>query len=355
MFVVEGASSASASTDDHGAPCAVSVIIVNWNTRKLTLECLRSLYAQTTQTPFEVLLVDNGSHDGTVEAIAAEFPPADYPNLRVIAEPTNHGFAVANNIAARLARGKRLLLLNSDTVVLDAAVDRVVAFADERPAAGIWGGRTLFGDGSLNYTSCWGRQTLWSVFCFTFGLCKLFPNINFFNPEGMTAWRRNSIREVDVVTGCFLLIDTALWHRLEGFDPIFFMYGEEADLCLRAQRLGARPVITPAATIIHYGHGSAVTRADPQVRLLRAKIALAHRSLGPVSAELVRWLYLVAVALRTVGYGLVAWLRRRPNDAVTGAWAATLKRRDEWFSRKSALIQTRRGGGATAAASMPNS
>jgi GT2 family glycosyltransferase len=325
-----------ARTADDGPDggCAVSVIIVNWNTREMTLECLRALYAQTTANRFEVLLVDNGSHDGSAAAIAAEFP-----QVRLFAEATNHGFAVANNIAAEHARGTRLLLLNSDTVVLDHAVDRLVAFADSRPRAGIWGGRTLFGDRSLNITSCWQRQTLWSVVCFAFGLTKLFPNSNFFNPEGLTAWKRDSIREVDIVTGCFLLIDTALWRKLAGFDPIFFMYGEEADLCARARALGARPVITPEATIVHYGGGSATTRSDPMVRLLRAKIALARRSMGRNAAASVRWLYLFAVVLRSVGYGLAVRLGRSGATAQARMWHETLARRGEWFSRASLLVQ----------------
>lgn len=313
--------------------CAVSVIIVNWNTREMTLECLRSLYAQTTQTDFEVLLVDNGSHDGSAAAIAAEFP-----QVRLLAESVNHGFAVANNLAIKLARGRRILLLNSDTVVLDGAVDRLVEFAESRPAAGIWGGRTLFGDHSLNFTSCWQRMTLWSVTCFALGLTKAFPDSNFFNPEGLTAWKRDSVREVDIVTGCFLLIDTDLWNRLGGFDPIFFMYGEEADLCLRARAFGARPVITPTATIIHYGGGSAVSRSDPNVRLLRSKIALARRTMGALSADMVRWLYLLAVALRAGGYGLAARLGRARASAKAAMWRETLARRGEWFARSSLLV-----------------
>lgn len=313
-------------------PCAVSVIIVNWNTREMTLECLRSLYAQTSRTDFEVLLVDNGSHDGSAAAIAAEFP-----QVRLIAETTNHGFAVANNMAVKLVRGRRLLLLNSDTVVLDGAVDRLVEFAESRPAAGIWGGRTLFGDMSLNLTSCWQRQTLWSVVCFAFGLTKLFPRSNFFNPEALTAWKRDTVRDVDIVTGCFLLIDADLWRRLDGFDPAFFMYGEEADLCARARALGARPVITPDATIIHYGGGSAATRSDSVVRLLRAKIALARRSMGRGAAEAVRWLYLLAVVVRVAGFGLAARLGRGRAGAQAGMWRQTLARRGEWFVRASQL------------------
>ena len=319
-----------ATLPDHAID--VSIIVVTWNTRDMTLACLRSLYAETQAVSFEVIVVDNGSHDGSAAAIAAEFP-----QVRLLAEPTNHGFAIANNLAAPLARGRRLLLLNSDTVVLDRAIDRLCAFADDRPQAQIWGGRTLLGDGSLNISSCWGQQTLWSVVCFTFGLCALFPRINFFNPEGMTAWRRDDIREVDIVSGCFLLIDTALWQRLDGFAPVFFMYGEEADLCVRARACGARPIITPAATIIHYGDGSAANRADPRVLLLRSKIALAYRSMNFAAASAVRWLYLLAVVIRVAGYHGLVRVTGKGRDSAS-LWGATFARRAEWFPRDPALL-----------------
>lgn len=318
--------SCSATADDIAIPgIDLSVIVVNWNTREMTLECLRSLYAATHDVSFEVILVDNGSHDGSAEAIVAEFP-----QVRLLPESTNHGFAIANNLAARVARGRRLLLLNSDTVVFDGAIDRLVAFADERPSAGIWGGRTVFADGSLNISSCWGRQTLWAVVCFAFGLCALFPGSNLFNPEGMTAWRRDDVRDVDIVSGCFLLIDFDLWQRLDGFAPVFFMYGEEADLCARARALGARPIVTPDATIIHHGDGSAANRADTRVLLLRSKIELARRTINPVAATAVRWLYLVAVVIRALAYGGSAWATGKGRGAAD-LWRTTLSRHREWF------------------------
>jgi len=309
------------TTDDP----QVSIIIVNWNTREMTLACLRSLYAQTTQVPFEVLLVDNGSHDGSAEAIASEFP-----QVRLLAEHENHGFALANNIAARLARGRRLLLLNSDTVVLDHAIDRLCAFADSHPAAGIWGGRTVFADGSLNVGSAWGAQSVWSATCFAFGLTRLFSKSNLFNPEAMGGWARDSVREVDIVSGCFLLIDAPLWRQLGGFDPDFFMYGEEADMCLRARALGARPLATPVATIIHYGGASASVRTDPTVRIIKAKIVLARRRMNPLSAALVRWLYAIAVVLRWAGYRL-AGLFKPGARPVAEMWRGALSRRAEWL------------------------
>jgi len=308
-----------------GSDPEISIIIVNWNTREMTLECLRSVYAQAQGTPFEVILVDNGSHDGSAEAIAAEFP-----QVRLLAETENHGFGLANNLAAKVARGRRLLLLNSDTLVLDHAIDRLCAFADSRPTARIWGGRTVFGDGSLNRYSAWGKQTVWSVACFAFGLTRLFRNSPLFNHEALGGWGRDTVREVDIVSGCFLLIDTDLWQQLDGFDRAFFMYGEEADLCLRAKPFGARPVCTPEATIVHYGGASAAARIDPTIRIFKGKIELARRQSSALAAWAIRAFYVLAVVMRRIGFSLAA-LRNPKARPMAEMWRATLSRRAEWL------------------------
>ena len=246
----------------------VSIIIVSFNTREMTLDCLRSI-ARETHLAHEVILVDNASHDGSAEAVAAEFP-----DVRLMAETENHGFAKGNNIAAAVADGDYILLLNPDTVVLDGAIDRLVAFAESEPQAMIWGGRTLYGDRRLNPTSCWARMTLWSVFCTTTGLSAAFAKSRLFNPEAYGDWQRDTAREVDIVTGAFFLMRRALWDRMGGFDLRYVMYGEEADLCLRTRRVGARPMITPEATIVHYVGASEQLRGAKIIMLLKAKILL---------------------------------------------------------------------------------
>ena len=298
----------------HSSPL-VSIIIVSYNTREMTLECLRSVFAQTDQ-PFEVILVDNASSDGSAAAIAAEFP-----GIRLMAETENHGFAKANNLAARHACGEYLLLLNPDTVVLDGAIDRLIDFARRAPEAGIWGGRTLYGDSSVNPTNCWGRMTLWSVGSQVLGLSSLFRRSGLFNPEGYGSWQRDSERGVDIVTGCFLLIRKKFWDELEGFNLSFVMYGEEADLCLRARSKGARPRITPEAQIVHYAGASETVRSDKMVRLLRAKLLLIRRHFPawqrPIGLLLFRlWPLTRYWATRILGRHLAAqtwrqiWVRR---------------------------------------------
>ena len=225
---------------------ALTVIIISYNTRDLTLAALRTLYATTQATAFRTVVLDNASTDGSADAVATTFP-----QVELLRSDENLGFARANNMVAAAARTEWLLLLNPDTECHAGAVDNLMAFARANPQGGIYGGRTVFPDGSLNIASCWNRITPWSVFCLATGLTAAFPRSTIFDPEAMGGWQRDTVREVDIVVGCFLLIRRDLWTRLGGFDLRYFMYGEEADLCLRARRLGFRPMITPDAEIMH--------------------------------------------------------------------------------------------------------
>jgi GT2 family glycosyltransferase len=315
-----------------GANPELSILMVNWNTREMTLACLRSVYAQTHDTPFELIMVDNGSADGSAEAIAAAFP-----QVRLIAEAVNHGFAKANNIAAEQARGEYLLLLNTDTVVLDGAIDKLVAFARAHPDAGIWGGRTQFADGRLNPTSVWGKITPWSAVSFASGLRGLLRRFEAFNPEGLGAWQRDSERRVDIVSGCFLMIERAFWNRLGGFDRRFFMYGEEADLCARARAAGARPLMTPSACIIHYGGASATSHASKIAYVMGARIGLIERQYAGLGRVVGKSASLAHVAVRAFSFRLLGALFPARYAAKAREWGSAWARRAEWRNGPSAV------------------
>lgn len=305
-------------------PPVVSVLVISYNTREMTLEALRSLSAET-GTPHEVIVVDNASTDGSAEAIAAEFP-----HMRLIADGKNYGFALGNNIASAHARGKYILLLNPDTVVLDGAVDRLLAFAERTPEALIWGGRTVFGDRSLNPGSVAGQLTLWSLFCRVTGLAIAFRSSPFFNPEEIGTWDRSEERAVKVVQGSFLLITRDLWDRLKGFDPIFVMYGDEQDLCRRAIAAGARPRMTPEATIIHY-HGASSKRADREIMTLKAKATMIRRHFPSWQQPFARFLLAMWPWSRMVSGNLLARLTGKTGLAEAAErWKTVWKARSDW-------------------------
>lgn len=300
----------------------ISILIVSYNTKEMTLACLRSVAAETL-TSHEVIVLDNKSQDGSADAIASEFPGSV-----LMAEQDNHGFAKGNNIAAKRARGEFILLLNPDTVVLNGAIDRLVAFAERVPQAKIWGGRTLFGDLSLNTSSCWRRMSLWNIFCRSAGLTGVFSRSALFNSEAYGGWDRSTERPVDIVSGCFFLIRRTDWVALDGFDPVFAMYGEEADLCLRAGReLSAQPHVTPEATIVHYGGASERVRTERVIRVLRAKAELLRRYIPGWQRPLAQGLFLLFPLSRSFAAGV--GLRKGGGES-SEVWREVWKRRTEW-------------------------
>lgn len=307
----------------------LSIVIVSYNTKDQTLDCLRSVIEQTRAISYEIIVIDNASSDGSAEAIQAGFP-----GVALIASKENLGFAGANNVAAQRASGQRLLLLNPDTLVQNAALDVLVAFAESHPQARIWGGRTTFPDGRVN-PSCLGDITPWSIFCRACGLTYLFPRSRFFNPEYIHMWDPlDRDRDVDIVVGCFLLIDMALWRTLGGFNADFFMYGEEVDLSLRARKLGARPRMTPRATIIHFGGASETSTEDKTVKILKGRITVMKVHWNPVSLRLARWTLLATVAVRALASKIIAPPQHRGSglDGRADRWGGVYRRRHEWLN-----------------------
>lgn len=274
----------------------LTIIMVSYNTRDLTLAAIRTCLDTTVETSFRLVVLDNASTDGSADAIAAAV--ADDPRVTLIRSEENLGFARANNIVARTAQTAFVLLLNPDTECHAGAVDALMRFARETPEAGIWGGRTVFPDGSLNPSSCAMRITLWSMICRTTGLYGLFKRSALFNPEEIGGWSRDSVRQVDIVVGCFLLIGKDLWDRLGGFDPKYFMYGEDADLCLRARAMGYRPMITPEAQIMHIYGASTQLRSDKIVAVARARATLIRDHLPGWQAWPCLWLMWLGAGLR---------------------------------------------------------
>ncbi len=302
----------------------LSILVVSYNTREFTLNCLRSLYKHSGEASFEVIVVDNASHDGSARAIAEAFP-----EVRLIESDENLGFAAANNLAARRARGRHLLLLNPDTVILDDAIGVALSRLRERPDVGALGARTLYGDGSLNPTSCFGPTTLWSLFCTATGLSVVLSGSAIFNPSGIGSWKRDTEREVGTITGCFLILRTELWRELGGLDERFFIYGEDVDLSLRIRRAGYRCLLTPAVTIVHYGGRSDSIRAKKMVKVNRAQAQLMVKHWRRGSARLGIVLLDLAILSRVLVHTLLAPFRPS-SEAKRMLWREAWRSRGEW-------------------------
>lgn len=299
---------------------------MSYNTRELTLKAIETLIEDTKHLSMQVVVWDNASTDGSADAIHAAFPTVELQR-----SPENLGFAAANNGAAKRARGDWLLLLNTDTEVLPGSIQNLLEFArNNYPEVGIFGGRTLFADGSVNATSCFNRMTVWSLFCNSIGLNNLLRDSALFDPERIAADRMKETRYVDVVTGCFFLIKRDLWETLGGFDRRYFMYAEEWDLCYRTANLGYKLMINPDATIIHHGGASAISSATKQLQSYRGKATIVRDHFGafgkPVGLAL---LWLTAFTRHFAHRALFQLGRPKPNSA--NMWEEVWQQRSEWL------------------------
>lgn len=301
----------------------LTVIMVSYNTRELTLIALETLLANAGDVSMDVVLWDNASVDGSADAVAERFPT----EVKLVRSADNLGFAAANNTAAAEARTPWLLLLNPDTETHPRAIENLLAFAKAHPEAGIVGGRTVFPDGSLNIASCWNRMTVWSLLSRAFGLSRAFPNSVLFNPEAIGGWKRDTERHVDIVVGCLLMTSKKVWDELGGFHEKYFMFGEEADLCLRAAKLGYRPMVTPDAQIVHHVGASYSESENRMVKVLKGQVTLIRDHWNALTRPLGIVLLVVWAMMRTL---LESVTGRKPEAA--RPWRSVWRRRSEWLA-----------------------
>jgi N-acetylglucosaminyl-diphospho-decaprenol L-rhamnosyltransferase len=295
----------------------LSIILVTFNSAGWISRCLDSLSAALDGIEAEVITVDNASCDGSADLVEAH-----YPEVKVVRNATNRGFGAAVNEGAALGSAPWILLLNPDTEPRPASLRALVEFAKSHPGHGLYGGRTLTPDGRLEPSSCWALPTLWSTACFAIGLSTAFPQSLFFNPESLGRWQRDSVREVGMVTGCLLLIDQTTWQVLGGFDERYFVYGEDADLAARARTLGLRPIITPAAEVVHAIGKSSSGQAGSLPLMLAGKVTYMRTHFrGPAGLFAVALLR-TGVALRALGSRLSGRARK---------WQLAWRRRAEWW------------------------
>jgi GT2 family glycosyltransferase len=225
----------------------VSIVIVNWNTEKILHDCLKSVYANTGNLKCEVIVVDNASSDGSVEMVKN-----DFPDVILIENESNRGFAAANNQGMSIAVGEYVLLLNSDTVILDNAIVKTISFADANPKAAVMACKVLNRDRTLQST-CFLFPSILNLILSMTCLDRLFPNNRIFGRERLTWCAWEDVLEVDVVAGCFMLVRRKAIEEVGVMDEEYFMYAEETDWCYRFKQRRWRVVFTPVGEIIHIG------------------------------------------------------------------------------------------------------
>lgn len=204
----------------------LSIIIVSYNTCRLTLDCLQSVFDSRTAYQYEVFVVDNASSDDSVEAISREFP-----QVILIANEENTGFAKANNQAMEIANGRYVLLLNSDTIIQPETLQTMISLMDERPDLGAAGCKIILPDGSLDKACRRGFPTPSASFYYAFGFSRLFPNTPRFNQYQLGYLDPNEAYPVDCLMGAFMLVRREVIQQIGGLDETF--------LCMARMSTGA--------------------------------------------------------------------------------------------------------------------
>ncbi|MFZ4619006.1 MAG: glycosyltransferase [Bacteroidota bacterium] len=234
----------------------ISVVIVNYNVREFLNNALISLFKSLEGYSSEVFVVDNASDDGSVELVQKNFP-----QVHLIANTGNVGFAKANNQALARSTGKYLLLLNPDTLIQEDTFDKLIKFFESHSEAGMAGCKILNPDGSLQLPCRRSFPTPWTAFTKTFGLSALFPKSKLFARYNLTYLDPDDTYEVDAVSGSFMMVTRDVYAKIGGLDETFFMYGEDLDWCFRVQQSGWKVYYVPTTSIIHY-KGESTKRSD---------------------------------------------------------------------------------------------
>ncbi len=280
----------------------LGLIILNYNTREVLRECLRSL-AETRNCAVEIVVVDNASSDGSAEMVRAEFVGKTAPDVRLIASAVNGGYAYGNNLALRefLTQPqppRALMLLNSDTRVPPDALRQLMDFLDAHADAGVVGPKLVLRDGSLDLACRRSFPTPRVSLYRMIGLSKLFPKSKRFGQYNLTFLDENETAQVDSVVGAAMLMRTDALRQAGILDETFFMYGEDLDLALRIKQKGWNVYYYPGATILHYKRESSKRSRQAQIEFYRAMYIFYEKHYRATTPFYLDWLVRAGIALK---------------------------------------------------------
>ncbi|WP_245220677.1 MULTISPECIES: glycosyltransferase family 2 protein [unclassified Ruegeria] len=265
----------------------LSIIIVNWNTEELLRNCLASVFAEYDPSFMEVIVVDNGSDDNSCDIVMKDFP-------NVILQPNiqNVGFAAANNQGFEIAKGRFVLLLNSDTLVHGNVLKKSVEWLDARPDVAAMGCKVLNADGTTQLT-CSQYPSILNLILLTSGLWKA-PWPRFFGKFQLRHWNRDCEKDVEVISGCYLLVRKEVIGSVGPLDEAFFFYGEETDWCRRIRDAGWRLVFAPVGKITHFGGGTVKKLHYRRDIMLSEAVVRLHKKHGNLLGAYAAYLILLA-------------------------------------------------------------
>jgi N-acetylglucosaminyl-diphospho-decaprenol L-rhamnosyltransferase len=272
----------------------LSIVIVNWNTRDLLRDCLKSVYESQGSFTFETVVVDNCSRDGSCAMVGNEFP-----QVHVIESEINGGYAYANNLGLRRFHARYYLLLNSDTVLPPHALEQMLEFMDTHAEAGMAGPKLVLADGSLDLACRRSFPTVENSFYKLFGLSRLFPKSKRFGRYNLTYLDPDETAEVDSVVGAFMVVRGEVIEQVGGLDESYFMYAEDLDWALRAKQAGWKVYYYPEVTVLHYKRkASEQNRDKANYEFWRAMYIFYRKHYAEATPSWVHYLVLGGLAVR---------------------------------------------------------
>lgn len=282
-------------TDKAVSMIDVTVIIVNWNTKELLLACIESIKEQTRETSFEIIVVDNASTDGSQDALRRTLP-----DVRLIENKENLGFAKASNIGIQASSGTYICLVNSDVEVKSGCIDRMKRYMDEHTDIGILGPKMYYPEGRVQ-PSCKRFPTLWGQLCESIGLSSLFKQLKIFSSETMLYFAHDKTCSVDCLVGAFWLVRRSSLDAVGLLDEDFFFYSEDIDWCTRFRAHDFKVVFFAEAEIVHHhGGSSAGIISKNYTQLRRAKLQFWKKYHGSVSLLCLRCI-MILQQIRRIG------------------------------------------------------
>jgi GT2 family glycosyltransferase len=254
----------------------LSIVIVNWNTRELLGCCLASIQAKTQGIFYETFVVDNASTDGSTAMVREKFP-----DVVLMQNEENRGFARANNQAIRRSKGRYILLLNPDTIVLDNALGQMVAFADAEPHIGALGCKILTTEGNIDFRCARRFPSLLTELFSRTRLSKRHLHHPLFGRFLMGDWDHNSDREVECLAGSCMMVRREVIEQVGLLDEDFFMYGEDMEWCYRIRKAGWQIFYHSEPQIVHVGGQSTEqNRAGMGIEYLRSMTLFFRKCYG---------------------------------------------------------------------------
>ncbi len=273
----------------------LSVVIVSYNAANFLRLTLKSVLAACTNVTAEVFVVDNNSTDGAPEMVAKEFP-----TCHLIANKTNPGFAIANNQAIHLAKGKYILILNPDTIVAEDTLSSVVSFMNSKNNVGGLGIRMLDGSGNFLPESKRGIPSPWTSFTKMAGLSALFPQSKCFSEYHKGYFKENENNSIEVMAGAFMVLRKNVLNQIGLLDEDFFMYGEDIDLSYRVIKNGFENYYYAESSVIHFKGESTIKDKTYVNRFYKAMIQFADKHFNKTYGFVLKIFIYVGVFLAKV-------------------------------------------------------